>query len=248
MAGNWRIRTAKGPIIAASAPAARHNGIGHHQTGKIMRRFSTVIIAGAAALAVSASSVDAQTIGFKLGASMSKFSAEGTTDTYDFMTSFAGGGFVRFGFGRLGIQPEILSVTKGAEVDDGGTGGDASIKIEYVEVPVLLHLPLTYGASFAPYVMGGPAFAFEIGCESSLSGTEVDCDDDTGGLLSQRKSIDIGLSAGGGLAFAMGPGAVLVEGRYTWGLTNIDDSEVTDVKNRSILLLAGYSIPLGRRY
>ena len=252
MAGNWLIRTAKGPIIAPGAPAARHNGIGHHQTGKIMRRFSTVIIAGAAALAVSASSVDAQTIGFKLGASMSKFSADGTTDTYDFMTSFAGGGFVRFGFGRLGIQPEILSVTKGAEIDGGGTGGeDASYKIEYVEVPVLLHLPLTYGASFAPYVMGGPAFAFEIGCEESLGGTETDCDDVAGGLLSQRKSIDIGLSAGGGLAFAMGPGAVLVEGRYTWGLTNLNDSEAADpieVKNRSILLLAGYSIPLGRRY
>jgi len=217
-----------------------------------MRRFSTVIIAGAAALAVSASSVDAQTIGFKLGASMSKFSSDGTTDVYDFMTSFAGGGFVRFGFGRLGIQPEILSVTKGAEIDGGGTGGeDASYKIEYVEVPVLLHLPLTYGASFAPYVMGGPAFGFDIGCEESLGGTETDCDDVTDGFLSERKSIDIGLSAGGGLAFAMGPGAVLVEGRYTWGLTNINDSAVPDpidVKNRSILLLAGYSIPLGRGF
>lgn len=217
-----------------------------------MRRLSTVIIAGAVALAVSASVVDAQTIGFKLGASMSKFSADETTDTFDFMTSFAGGGFVRFGFGRLGIQPEILSVTKGAEIDDGGTGGeDASIKIEYIEIPVLLHLPLTYGASFAPYVMGGPAFAFDIGCEQSLGDTEVDCEDDSLGDVFQRKSIDIGLSAGGGLAFAMGPGAVLVEGRYTWGLTNINDSEEADpieVKNRSILLLAGYSIPLGRRF
>jgi hypothetical protein len=233
--------------------AARHNGIGPHQTGKIMRRFSTVIIAGAAALAVSATSVDAQTIGFKLGASMSKFSVDGTTDVYDFTTGFAGGGFVRFGFGRLGIQPEILSVTKGAEIDGGGTAGeDASIKIEYIEVPVLLHFPLTYGSSFAPYVFGGPAFGFDIGCEQSLGGVETDCDDESlGEDMFQRKSIDVGLAAGGGLAFAMGPGALLVEGRYTWGLTNINDNEGTDqvdVKNRSILLLAGYSIPLGRRY
>jgi hypothetical protein len=189
--------------------------------------------------------VDAQTIGFKLGGSMSKFSADGTTDTYDFMTSFAGGGFVRFGFGRLGIQPEILSVTKGAEFDDSGAGGeDTSIKIEYVEIPVLLHFPLTYGASFAPYVFGGPAFAFEIGCEES----EVDCDEALSGLLPLRKGTDIGLSAGGGLAFAMGPGALLLEGRYTWGLTDIDESETFSHKNRSILLLAGYSIPLGRRF
>jgi hypothetical protein len=214
-----------------------------------MKRLTFSSIAVAAAFALSASAADAQTIGFKLGASMSNLSIDGTTGDTDWNTGFVGGGFVRFGFGRIGIQPEILSVTKGAEFDGEGDD-DGSIKIEYIAIPVLLHLPLTYGSSFAPYIIAGPEFAFDIGCEISGPGGDLDCDDDSvpDGPLS-RKSIDVGLSAGGGLAFAMGPGALLLEGRYTWGMTNIDDSQdAVELKNRSAYFTAGYSIPIGRRY
>jgi hypothetical protein len=214
-----------------------------------MKRLTLSSIAVAAAFALSASAADAQTIGFKLGASMSNLSIDGTTGDTDWNTGFVGGGFVRFGFGRIGIQPEILSVTKGAEFDGEGDD-DGSIKIEYIAIPVLLHLPLTYGSSFAPYIIAGPEFAFDIGCEISGPGGDLDCDDDSvpDGPLS-RKSIDVGLSAGGGLAFAMGPGALLLEGRYTWGMTNIDDSQdAVELKNRSAYFTAGYSIPIGRRY
>lgn len=211
-----------------------------------MKRINGAILAGVAALAFGATAASAQTIGFKAGASLSNLSIDGSTEGLDYRTGFVGGGFIRFGFGRLGIQPEILSVTKGAELDD--PAGDESISIEYVAIPVLLHLPLTYGASFAPYIMGGPEFAFDIGCEQEVGGVAVDCDD-AGVDEFQRKSLDIGLSAGGGLAFAVGPGALLVEGRYTWGLTNIQEVETeSEVKNRSAYLMAGYSIPLGRRY
>lgn len=210
-----------------------------------MRRFSTAILA-TAALAFSAAAAEAQTIGFKLGASMSNLSIDGTTGESDFSTGFVGGGFIRFGFGRLGIQPEILSVTKGAEFDGATDDADEALNIEYVAVPVLLHFPLTYGSSFAPYIIGGPEFAFDVGCEFEAAGDTVDCDEAPDGPI-ERKSIDIGLSAGGGFAFAVGPGALLLEGRYTWGLTNISDSPDPDeMKNRSAYFLAGYSIPLGR--
>ena len=215
-----------------------------------MRRFSIGFFAGAAALAFSASTADAQTIGVKLGASLSNMSFDGTTGNSDWNTGFVGGGFIRFGFGRLGIQPEILSVTKGAEFDGGAGGDDEAIKIEYIAVPILLHLPLTYGSSFAPYLIGGPEFAFDIGCEYSGAGGDIECEDPAfpDGAF-ERKDIDIGLSAGGGFAFAMGPGALLLEGRYTWGLTNISDmTDAVEIKNRSAYITAGYSIPLGRNY
>jgi hypothetical protein len=215
-----------------------------------MKRVFFAGFTGVALLAASAAGADAQTIGFKLGASMSNLSIDGTTGDSDYSTGFVGGGFVRFGLGRLGIQPEILSVTKGAEFDGGEGFEDESIDIEYIAVPVLLHFPLTYGSSFAPYIIAGPEFAFDIGCEFSGEGEDIDCDDESfpDGPL-ERKSIDIGLSAGGGFAFAMGPGALLLEGRYTWGMTNIDDTpDAVEIKNRSAYILAGYSIPLGRSY
>jgi hypothetical protein len=214
-----------------------------------MRRFSFALLVGTAAFAFSASATEAQTIGFKLGASMSKLSIEGTTQDTDWNTKFMGGGFVRFGFGRLGIQPELLYVTKGAKMtEDDGTGEEfeMSLDVDYIAIPVMLHLPLTSGSSFTPYLMAGPEFAFEMGCELSAEGLSVDCDEGEG---FERKSFDMGIGAGGGFAFAMGPGALLFEGRWTHGMTNLLDTDVEDesAKNRSLYITAGYSIPLGRR-
>jgi len=213
-----------------------------------MRRIPRSILAGAALLAFAATSAAGQTIGFKLGASLSTLSVGGSTEGFNYSTGFTGGGFIRFDLGRIGVQPEILTVTKGAKFEGGPGDDEAGVNIEYVAVPVLLHVPLMYGQSFAPYVFGGPEIAFDIGCEQDLGPTEVDCEDPAADEF-QRKSIDFGLTAGGGLAFAMGPGALLLEGRYTWGLTNIQDIDGEDeVKNRSAYIMAGYSIPLGRRY
>ncbi|HEX6309412.1 MAG TPA: porin family protein [Longimicrobiales bacterium] len=211
-----------------------------------MKRIYRALLTGVVGLAFGATVASAQTIGFKAGVSLATMSIEDIDEGVDHRTGFAGGGFVRFDFGRLGIQPEILSVTKGFEVDD--PSGDERLSLEYVAIPVLLHFPLTYGASFAPYLIGGPEFAFEVGCDAEIGGVEFDCDD-AGADSFDRKSFDIGLSAGGGLAFAMGPGALLLEGRYTWGLTNIqDDEQEAELKNRAAYIMAGYSIPLGRRY
>ena len=47
-------------------------------------------------------------------------------------------------------------------------------------------------------------------------------------------------------AWAAGPGDVLVDVRYDWGLTNIADSEDEDaeVKNTALQFLIGYAFPL----
>jgi hypothetical protein len=202
-----------------------------------MRRFYFAIALGTAVL-LTASPASAQTIGFKLGASMSKIVTTPDSDL-DGLTAFAGGGFVRFGFGRIGIQPEILTLTKGHDEPAG------RLELEYIEVPVLLHLPLSMGSMFAPYVIAGPAFGFEVGCQ--VGDGETECDDAGSAAPQNRKSTDIGITAGGGLAFAMGPGAVLLEARYNWGLTDIADIEGDDgMKNRYAAFFVGYSIPLTR--
>jgi hypothetical protein len=214
-----------------------------------MYRVALALVAIALSL-VPAEPADAQSIGVKLGASMSKLSVDGSMEGADWSTGFVGGGFVRLGMGRLGIQAEVLAVTKGVEYESQEAGvGDQTIAIEYVAIPLLLHLPLTWGASIAPYLIAGPEFAFDIGCETSYLGTVVDCEseDFPDGPL-ERRNMDIGFSAGGGFAFAVGPGAILLEARYTWGLTNIADTQdAGEIRNRSAYLTAGYSIPVGRR-
>jgi len=213
-----------------------------------MRRSLFSLLAGGAFL-VAAPAAEAQTIGFKLGASMSTVSVEDDEGVnIDSRTAFGGGGFIRFGMGRIGIQPELLFLSKGFSADAPGDD-DVDLQLDYVEIPVLLHLPLSMGTSFAPYVFGGPAFAFEVGCEAGNDAVTIDCDED-GADLFDRKKTDVGIAAGAGLEFAMGPGSILLEGRYTWGLTNLNesDNESESLKNRSAFFAAGYSIPLGRRY
>jgi hypothetical protein len=206
-------------------------------------------IAAATVLAVlGASDISAQTIGFKLGASFGKWSVEddGLEVEASSVTSFMGGGFIRFGLGRFGFQPELLVVTRGAEFqpEPGDPFGIEGFKVDYVEVPVLLVLPFTSSPGVSPYVFGGPSFAFEIACKADDVGASEDFADCDGLDVFDRKSMDIGLTAGGGIEFPLGPGALLLEGRYNFGLSNIYDGESVTIKSRTPAVLAGYSIPL----
>lgn len=192
-------------------------------------------------------------IGFKLGLNLSTLDGEGFDDA-DTRTAFTGGGFVRLGItNMLSIQPELMYSPKGAESEEDVNGSTftTAIELDYIEVPVLIRADVASGAMLAPYIYGGPAFAFEASCSITGEGEgvefEADCDEGEGEGL-ERKSFDVGAMVGGGLSFPAGPGSILIEGRYNFGLINIADSdnENVDVKNRAGSVLAGYSISLGR--
>jgi hypothetical protein len=207
-----------------------------------MRRIVSSCLAGAAALTIGAGDVSAQTIGFKLGAAFANMSAEGVTSSR--ITGFSGGGHMRFGLGdRMGLQLEVLSVTKGADFTFGAIPATDSYRFEYVEIPVLLHVPVTMGANMAPYVFGGGSAGIQVRCRVQTTagdavGAEHDCQD--------SRSPDLSLVGGAGLAFAMGPGAVIVEGRYTAGMRSVFTDASVDTRHRVLSLMAGYEVPLGR--
>jgi len=172
-----------------------------------------------------------RTIGFKLGPSFSKMSLD-QDEGQKWLTKFTGGGFLSFDMGAFRLQPELTYVTKGGKREVAGASGDVSF--DYVEVPVLFVLPMGQGAGIRPSLYAGPAIAFEAGCTGSLGG--FDCED------GDRTKLDIGAMLGGGLAFPAGPGSLLVEGRFTFGLRNL--VEVGTLKHRTGALLVGYSAVL----
>ena len=210
-----------------------------------LKKYLTVIALLALAGLAVPMEAQSQAIGFKLGSTWSKVDVDepDADDGIDYMSAFGGGGFIRFGLAGLGLQVDVLALTKGAEVVDAADG-DVNFKLDYVDVPVQLVFGL--GSSrFAPYVLVGPSFGFEVGCEvddeSTPNDTEIDCDDAD---FFERKSLDIGATGALGLQIPLGPGNVLVEGRYTHGLSNIADNGDTEIKNRSFGVFAGYSIGL----
>jgi hypothetical protein len=210
-----------------------------------MRRSYMPLLACAAALALIAPAAEAQVIGFKVGANWANLSGDDVTNNSS-TTGFIGGGHIRLGFGgRIGVQGEILSVTRGANFTNTAGQPSSELRLEYVDIPVLIHLPLTMGAGLAPYVFGGPFVSLEVKCRTTRTGeSQTDCDNQPG-FANDRNSTLFGATAGGGLAFGLGPGALIVEGRYNFGMSNINSGTGTsDVRHRGPAVMAGYELSL----
>ncbi len=144
--------------------------------------------------------------------------------------------------GGIGLQPEVLFVSKGAEGSQGDVEG---LELNYVEVPVLLRLSMGQGSAVNPHLYAGPYLGYNISC--NVEGTSVDCDDVPG--VSTR-SVDVGGTLGGGLDFSLG-GLVLTGGlRYSFGVSKVADfeSDLIDdsVKNGVFVVYTGLSLRLGR--
>lgn len=202
------------------------------------------LLSAAAALAC-ATPIAAQEIALKGGVAISRFESTGPVQLDDSFVSTAFGGHARFRFGRIAIQPELQMVSRGARAS--GSATDERMRLEYMEVPLMIVVPVTVG-SFEPYVFGGPMVSLETRCRSIIEEdnlkTNFECDDDATANSFDRGVIDYGASAGLGVSHRIGSGRILLEGRYTWGLRDIYDGidDSIEVRNRSTVISIGYAI------
>lgn len=128
----------------------------------------------------------------------------------------------------LELQPEALYAMKGARVDEGGI--DASVQIDYLEVPVLARFSIN-----RYYVAGGPFAAFQLRARTrtKFAGATEEID-----IGDQVERVDFGMAVGGGAEF----GSLVVDGRYTHGLKDIDKDKSDSVKvtNRAVSITLGF--------
>ena len=123
------------------------------------------------------------------------------------------------------VQPEFLFSQQGAKVEDGSD--KATLKIDYVQIPVLGRIRL--GANSPAFLLVGPSFGFRTRAESEFNG-------ETQSFKNDVKGHDVGLVTG----ISVYSGMLVVDGRYTWGLTNIDDTgDIGNTKNRVFSVSAG---------
>jgi Outer membrane protein beta-barrel domain len=166
-------------------------------------------------------------------------SAVGETDLDTAMrTALAIGGFVAFAAGdRFDIQPEVFYVQKGIRFEGSAgpfPGGDATIKLAYIEIPVLAVYRFASDRSRTGYLLAGPAVAFNTSARIDAAGI----DDDLEAADDEVKDTEVSLIFGGGYSF----GRLLVEARWTEGLTAVNDASVLvedDVRNRAFTILFG---------
>ncbi|MBL0937542.1 MAG: PorT family protein [Gemmatimonadaceae bacterium] len=157
--------------------------------------------------------------------------------------------------GALSLQPELHYIQKGGkvEVTDASIGNDAvdfSLKIGYVEIPVLARIDLGSG-SWRPFITAGPTVALRTSCKLSFGSgsTNIATDCDSGDLGEGEeaasedpiKKTDFGASAGVGIAGSLMGRSVFAQLRYNQGLATIAKDAPSSVspKNRGFAVVVG---------
>lgn len=149
-------------------------------------------------------------------------------------TGFAGGisyetspSLVGFGIEGLFSQEGLTSAAP-----------DNSFKVSYISVPAYIRLMLTT-PGIKPFAYLGPQVSFEVKCNDGNG----DCPPPAPGEAERKKTLYAGVIGGGILFGGKTGGSFSVEGRYVYGLTDLNPSTVTSSESfetRTFLILAGF--------
>ncbi len=206
-------------------------------------------------LALNAGILSGARLGFQQGYLLSRLDFSWDPSPYSIadMQRAQGGIFMTLQLGdHFAIRPELNFTQKGVHVRSGELRippSEETWRFEFIEFPLSVHFyPLGGERGVIPSFFAGPYVAARIGMGSTVNGREV-------GVPSfLAHSFDLGMMAGIALAVKTGAGRLHCELRYSHGLSNfLEDPwydghpESTTIKTRSLALLFGYSLPLGKK-
>lgn len=132
-------------------------------------------------------------------------------------------------WGRLSVQPEAIYSVKGASLDVFDL--ESHYIVDYLEVPVLVRVAVTRRV----HVFGGPSLAYRLRARNRIefgsSTEEIDIGEEV-------ESFDFGIVGGAGVAF----GRWIVDGRFTYGLSDTDADTGGDgkIRNRAFSMSTGF--------
>jgi len=174
------------------------------------------------------------------------------------------GGFLIYSISDMfAIQPELLYTMKGVKGETTvaldfydeywnylGTYDvtlKGTIKLSYLEIPVLAKIAIPTQGSVKPVLIIGPSLSFKLSAEAEgemevegySESEEIDISDEVSG-------VDFGLVFGAGVDVLLASGTLTFDARYNLGLTNVPDieGESYDVKNAVISFMVGYAFAL----
>lgn len=188
---------------------------------------SPAVLAVALLVAATAAPAEAQ-VGVKGGMTYANVSNSGVLPgDLDARTGFAVGlSFATMPTDPVGFGIEALYAQHGVEADEAING----YELDYIDVPIYARLMIP-AEGVQPFVYAGPQVSFEVRCEQGPN----DCPD------GDRPSTIYAAVAGAGLRFGA-EGGFSLEGRYVYGLRDLNLGTVTDdesYRDRSFQLLFG---------
>src|SRR5215831_19123504 len=174
----------------------------------------------------------------------------------------AGGVFARVGMSRaLSIQTEAMITTKGGAVALGSGLGQgaglplprtglydsvnpiaANLRIQTLEVPLLLRINLDQTQALSPTLSLGPSLGFELSRTGDLQQSNLPASS-----LVTSGGTDVGVVFGIGVEKPHGTSRFTFDARTTIGLTNLETNtyQAHGARNISLVTMLGYGFSLG---
>jgi hypothetical protein len=178
---------------------------------RIMKTILSVILLLSLTLLVKAQSADTH-FGLKAGLNISSLDVKDGVD-FDSKAGFHIGGLAHVHLSpHFAVQPEIVYS------EQGGKSGDEKWKINYLNVPVLFQYMT--GGGFR--LQTGPQLGFAVSSKIKTGDIEQNIKDDV-------NTVDVSWSLGASYLF---PEAIGIDARYNIGITNVNDAETPEVRNR----------------
>jgi hypothetical protein len=185
----------------------------------------------AAAIILITSAMRAQETHFGLKAGLNSASIKVTDGRdYDSKLGFHVGGLAHIHISKhFAVQPEITYSTQGGEFENGN---DFKLKLNYINVPVLAQYMFSEGFR----IQTGPQLGFLTSAKTKVGNVEVDIDDN-------HNSLDFSWAFGASYLFPKGIG---VDARYNLGITNINEDDDFESRNRVFQVGVFYQFMNGR--
>jgi hypothetical protein len=176
-----------------------------------MKTILSVLFLLCLSVCVKAQSADTH-FGLKAGLNISTLDVKNGID-FDSKAGFYFGGLAHVHLSpHFAVQPEIVYSAQ------GGKDGEDKWKVNYLNVPVLFQYMTGEGLR----LQTGPQIGFAVSSKIKTGDIEQDIKDDV-------NTVDVSWTLGASYLFPEGVG---VDARYNFGLTNVNDAETPEVRNR----------------
>lgn len=142
----------------------------------------------------------------------------------------------------LSFQPELVYDMEGAKASDPQT--EATIKLDYVRLPLMLRYTSSGERNARPFLALGPSLGYQVGCNVSGSASGVSVRSSCDALMQEvdlgRKKFDASGRLEAGIDFAAAGRTVTIGGAYSYGFTDLFKNANT--RNRAFSVFAAFGL------
>jgi hypothetical protein len=152
------------------------------------------------------------------------------------------------------LAPMLIGKGTKTTATNLGVTSKQTVKLTYLELPLLAKYSFGGRDALQPYILGGPTIGFKTGADAPYTYSRAPGapDDVAAPLLlygsgDEVKGMDLGFGVGAGVSRPAGSVHVFAEALYVVGLANVIDVPGASIKNMGLQLRLGVTVPIGSK-